>query len=877
MGLRTRLLRWTHWLRRSRVEKEVEREIASHLEFETRENLARGMAPEEASRAARVALGNVPLIREDVRAISGWQWPEQALQDARYGARALRRSAAFTGMSVATLALAIGATTAIFSVVYGILLRPLPVAEPDRLVRIVNIAYIGELLELRARARTLDVAAYGPPGDRTLTGLDEPLRLSVVAVTGDLLARLGRTPELGRGFRTEDELPGAEPSAILGHALWRQRFGADPATVGRTLLLDGVAHTVRGVMPPEFEFPAAGVDLWVPMTVDQTSRVGLWARTAYLVGRLRPGVRLEDATAEVRALGPQFSELFPWRMPEGHGTDVSLLTWREDRLGAVRPMLLLLLGAVAAVWLIGAVNLTNLQQVRAAARQRELGLRTALGAGRGRIVRQLLTESTLLSLLGGAVGLAIAYAGVPALVAFLPADVPRTGEIRVDAFVLGFAVLVSLATAIAAGTLPAVRAARSGQDAARSGLRGAAGGTSRRRLDVFVTVEIATAVMLVIGAALLARSLAEQMDVDLGFTPDQLVAAEVAPSPARHSSAALRLDFYSTLEQRLGALPFVREVGLATVFAPFGAGGGGSVFKIEGRPDPATEGGDWPWADLRTAVSSDYLSTLGVSIVEGRSFSDADTGSAQRVVLVSHRLASRWWPGTTAVGQRIQFPGSEGEADPWWMVVGVVADVRWQGPTSEGTTLYVPMAQHTGAMDAMSLIVRSSADSVLVADSLRGVVASVDSETPVHRIRAADELVAQAVSRPRFTTLVVLGFAALGVVLGMVGVYGVVAYAAASQRRDIGVRLALGATRSSVRARFVWQALAFAGAGVVIGEIGAAVLMPVLSSQLFGVSPRDPITYTAVPALFVVLAGIAAYLPARRATAVDPSVTLRVE
>ena len=877
MGIRTQLSRWSYWLRRNRVEREVEKEIASHLEFETRQNRERGMSPEEASRAARVALGNVSVIREDVRAVSGWRWPEQALQDVRYGARALKRSPGFTAMSVATLALAIGATTAIFSVVYGILLRPLPVPEPDRLVRIVNIAYIGELLEMRARARTLDVAAYGPPGDRTLTGLDEPLRLSVVPVTGDLLTRLGRTPVLGRGFRSEDERPGAEPSAVLGHALWRQRFGADPAIVGQSLLLDGLAHTVRGVMPPDFEFPAAGVDLWVPMTVDATSRVGLWARTAFLVGRLRPGATLDAATAEVRALGPQFGQLFPWRMPEGHGTDVSLRTWREDRLGAVRPMLLLLLGAVVAVWLIGAVNLTNLQQVRAAARQRELGLRTALGARSGRIVRQLLTENALLSLLGGAVGLSIAYAGVPALVALLPADVPRAGEIRVDALVLAFAVLVSLATAAAVGTLPAVRAARSGREAARSGLRGAGGGTSHRRLGVLVAVEIAAAVMLVIGAALLARSLAEQMNIDLGFTADRLVVAEVAPSPARHPNDALRLDFYSTLERRLRALPFVREVGLATVFAPFGAGGGGSVFKIEGRPDPATEGGDWPWADLRTAVSSDYLRTLGVSIVEGRPFSDADAGTAQRVVLVSQRLASRWWPGTTAVGQRIRFPGSEGEADPWRTVVGVVADVRWQGPTSEGTTLYVPMAQYGGAMDAMSVTVRSGADVALVADSLQGVVASIDSETPIHRIRAADELVAQAVSRPRFTTLVVLGFAVLGVVLGMIGVYGVVAYAAASRRRDIGVRLALGATRSSVRARFVRQALAFAGAGVVIGEIGAAALMSALSSQLFGVSPRDPTTYAAVPILFVALAGIAAYVPARRATAVAPSVTLRAE
>lgn len=590
MGFRTQLSRWWHPLRQRRVERDVEKEIASHLELETRQNLERGMAPEEASRAARVALGNVLLIREDVRAVSGWRWLEQALQDARYGARALRRSRGFTAMSVATLALAIGATTAIFSVVYGVLLRPLPVAEPDRLVRIVNIQYVGELLELRARARTLDVAAYGPPDDRTLTGLDEPLRLSVVSVTGDLLMRLGRAPELGRGFGSEDERPGAEPAAILSHALWRQRFGADPATVGQTLFLDGVVHTVRGVMPPDFEFPAAGVDLWVPMPVDVTSRVGLWARTALLVGRLRPGVTLDAATAEVRALGPQFGQLFPWRMPDDHGTAVSLRTWREDRLGEVRPMLLLLLGAVVAVWLIGAVNLTNLQQVRAAARQRELGLRTALGASRGRIVRQLLTENALLSLLGGAAGLSIAYAGVPALVASLPAEVPRAGGIRVDAFALGFAVLVSLATAVAAGTLPAVRAARSGQDAARSGLRGAAGGTPRRRLGVLVTVETAAAVTLVIGAALLARSLAERMSVDVGFTTDQLVVAEVAPSPVRHPNAALRLDFYWNLEERLRALPFVREVALATVFSPFGAGGGGSVFKIEGRPDPATEG-----------------------------------------------------------------------------------------------------------------------------------------------------------------------------------------------------------------------------------------------------------------------------------------------
>ena len=354
--------------------------------------------------------------------------------------------------------------------------------------------------------------------------------------------------------------------------------------------------------------------------------------------------------------------------------------------------------------------------------------------------------------------------------------------------------------------------------------------------------------------------------------------AEVAPSAARHPDDTARLGFYTALEQRLNALPFVRAVGLSTVFEPFGAGFGFSVFTIEGRPNPATEGGEWPSTDLRTAVSADYLTALGVPIVEGRAFTEADSSGAQRVVLVSRRLAETWWPGETAVGRRIQFPGSQGDADPWRTVVGVVADVRWQGPAGEqGTTLYLPLAQHLGAIDAMSVIVHASADPALVTDNLRAVVALLDAETPVSRIRAMGDVMAQAVSRPRFTTTLVLGFAVLGVFLGMIGIYGVIAYAAARRRRDIGIRLALGATRAGVRTRFVCHALAFASAGVVIGELAAAVLMSSLSSQLHGVSPWDPAAYLAVPALFALLAALAAYVPARRATALNPATVLRSE
>ena len=873
-----RLVRFLPWLRRRQAERDIRRELDLHLELETRQNVERGMSPEDASRAARAVLGSVPVIREDVGAVWTWRRLEHLVQDLRYGARILKRDSGFAAMSVATLALTIGATTAIFSVVHGVLLRPLPVADPDRLFRVLDIGYVGELLELRERARTFDVSGYRPPDDRTLTGLDEPLRVSVVTVTVDLPARLGRTPALGPGFRLADERPGAAPAAILSHTLWRERFGADPAIVGRMLPVDGVAHQVRGVMPPDFEFPSTGVDLWVPMTLDATNPIALWARSAILMGRLRPGATLESATEEIRALAPQFARSFPWRMPDGYGTRVGLRTWRDDRLGEVRPMLFLLLAAVAAVWLIGAVNLTNLQQVRGAARQRELALRAALGAGRGRVVRQLLTESVIVSLCGGALGLAAAYAGVPALAALLPADVPGVERIRVNGAVLGFTAALSLVTALVSGTLPAARAAAASADAARSAMRGSVGGMPGRRLGVFVTVEVAAAVALVIGAALLGRSLAAQLDMDLGYSGDRRAAAEVAPSPMRHPNDSAKVDFYTALERRLRTLPFVQAAGLSTVFEPFGAAAvGGSVFLIEGRPNPATDGGEWPWADLRTMVSADWLSTLGVSIVAGRPFTEDDVKGSQRVVLVSQRLAETWWPDTTAVGRRIRFPGSENEADPWRTVVGVVADVRWQGPASTGTTLYLPVTQHLGGIDEMSLVVRSSAAPELVTSSLRAAVAALDPETPVSRIRAVDDVMAQATRRPRVTTMLVLGFAVLGVVLGMIGVYGVVAYAAARQRRDVGIRLALGASRANVRARFVLQALAFAGAGVVIGETAAAVLMPSLSSQLFGVSPWDPVTYAAVPVVLLVLAGLAAWLPARRVSAVDPAAVLRAE
>ena len=865
-------------IRHARVEEELQRELDAHLDFETRKNIEDGMAPREAARAARAALGNVPVIREDVRGIWRWRWLDQLVQDVQVGIRSLIRSPGFTAVSVSTLAVTIGATAAIFSVVYGILLRPLPVSEPARLVRIVGIGYVGELLELRKRARTLDVSAYGQPGDRTLTSLGEPVRLNVVPVAGDLLARLGCPPVLGSGFRLDDERPDAEPAAVLSHTLWRERFGADPAVIGRTLLLDGVAHTVRGVMPPDFRFPSAGADVWVPMTVDPTSPVGQWARSAFLVGRLRPHVSLETAAAEIRALGSQFGRLFPWRMPDGYGTRTSLQTWDEDRLRDVRSMLLSLLAAVGAMWLIGAVNLVNLQQVRLAARRQELALRRALGAGRGRVIRQLLTESSLLSLSGGILGSAIVYGSVPVLVGFLPPETPGIDRIHVNSVVLGFAVVLSLLTALAAGAVAGTGASPVRADRGPSGFPQSVGGAPNRIVNGFVTVEIAAAVALVIGATLLAKSLGAQLAVDIGFTPDRLVMAEVAPPRVSYSTASAKLDFYAALERRLHALPFVDGVGLSSVFEPFGAADAGrSVFIVDGRPNPATQGGEWPWTDLRTAVSTNYLSLLGIPVLEGRSFTEEDVTCARRVVLVSESLAKTWWPGMTAIGARIRFPGSDGETQPWRTVVGVVADVRWKGPTTEDTALYLPLAQSVSPIEQVALLLKSSADLSPIMEGLKAVVAGLDSETPVSSVRAVDEVLGQAVSGPRLTTRLVAAFATLGVVLGLIGVYGVIAYTAARQRHDIGIHLALGASRGNIQTRFVRPALVSAAVGIVIGETGAAVLMSSMSSRLFGVSPWDPVTYLATPTVFIVLAGLAAYFPARRATAVDPVTLVREE
>src|SRR5688500_14336759 len=625
----------------------MQQEFRFHVGMESERLVRAGLPPAEARREATLAFGGFERHREDMRDGRGARWLEDLAMDVRYALRSLRRSPGFAVVAIATLALGIGANAAIFSVVDGVLFRPLPFSTPERLVAISGLGYKGELLQLRERSRTLDIEAIGVGAEFNVTGSGEPVRLEGANVSSGIFQLLGVTAAHGRTFQPGDDRPGAEPVVILGYGLWQRRFGGDPTVIDRNIQIDGIQRRVIGIMPPGTLVPSLSTELWVPLTLDPADATTLWSTSAgTLVGRLRPGASIDQAKAEVAALAPQMREHFPWDMPADYGATATAVPLREFMVGDMRSPLLILLGAVALVLLIACVNVANLLLARASSRTQETAVRSALGANRARLTRQHLTESLVLGLAGAAAGLVVGNAAVPLLVRMLPADTPRIDEITLDLRVLAFTLAVAIGSALIFGLLPALRASALALASGLSqGERGSAGSAVRRRLSsALVVAEVALAVVLVIGSGLMLKGFWRLANSDPGFRPENVVSATIAPPDFRYGTPAQRRELHSQLLGRLAALPGARETAVADR-VPFGGRAYGSVFVIAGRPHPARSGGEWPWADVRAAVSDGYFATLGVPLVRGRAFTAADRADAPGVAVISRSLAEKQWPG----------------------------------------------------------------------------------------------------------------------------------------------------------------------------------------------------------------------------------------
>ena len=870
-GVREYLRRLWGTVRRGRTDRDVEAELRLHLELAAEDARRRGDYAADAIRTPRLRAGTIPPAMEAMRDQRGLPWLEDLGRDVRYALNAVKRSPGFAAVAVLTLALGIGANSAIFSVVNAVLLRPLPYGEPDRLIS-SGALLAGEYLFFRDHTPSAgEMALYRGGVGLNLSNGGEAERLIGAQVAANFFSVLRVSAARGRGFLPAEERPGQNQVVVLSHALWRQRFGADPSVVGRDVEIDGVPRRVVGVMPPTFRFPSAATGLWIPYAFDPGNAAALWGggQRGQAVARLAPGATAAQAQAELRALAPELRQANTlWAFSPDFGANRDVVPLQDRLVGDVRTRLLIILGAVSFVLLIACANVANLLLARASARQHEVAIRHALGAGRGRIARQLLTESAVLGLLGGSAGFVLAFVSVPLLVSGLSADIPRVEEIAVDRWVLAFTMAAGLVTGLVFGAVPAIRSSGSGSSGSLKTATRGSGASLGRTAGLFVVGEIAVAVLLVIGAGLLIRSFAELLRVDTGFQPARILTARVTPPPGRYRDEVRTRELYADVLARIAALPGVQEVE-AVSHLPLVGGASGFAFEVEGKPYVNGTGAPTTGEHI---VTPGYLRVMGIPLREGRMLAETDRGTPA-VAVINETMARDYWPGEKAIGKRLKRVWN----NDWITVVGVVGDIKYSGLAKKvEPEIYSPFLQ-APARD-MSLVVRAAVqDPAALSGSLRQAVAAVDPMVPVSEIRTADQLLATSVETPRVTTLLLALFAAVALTLAAIGIYGVLSYSVSRRAREIGVRMALGARRGDVLRLVVGQALLLAGVGTVIGVAGAIATTRALDSLLFGVSRTDPLTFALVPVLLLGVACVAAYVPASRATRVDPTTALRLE
>jgi putative ABC transport system permease protein len=865
---------------RRRLYHDLSEEIQEHLDEKIEELVASGISRKEAAAAARREFGNLTLVQEDSRAV--WKWPslEEFLMDVRFGARTLRKSPAFTAIAVLTLALGIGANTAIFSLVNGILLVSLPYPKAERLVSVTGAYPQGALVAMREQMHTMDVAAYAEGHDFNLTGRDEALRLTGTLVSAELFSILGAQPELGRIFDQGEDNPGQDSYVILSHALWQQRFGSDATIIGRSIELEGVSRQVIGVMPAAFRFPSTKTQIWIPLHNDPRSIFHYWAGDFMpVIGRLRPDATLQQARTEIRMFQSHASALFPWPMPASWNADVSVVPLQNGMVADVRVRLLLLLAAVALVLLIACTNVANLTLSRAATREKEVAIRSAMGAGRQRILRQLLTESLLLASLGGLLGLVFAIEGLSLLKALLPADTPRLMDVRMDWRVLVFTGGLAILTGLVVGLAPALHISRGAlTESLKSAGRGAASSVSQRLRGGLVVGEIALAVLLVIAAGLMIRSFWALSHVNPGFRSEHILTARITPNESFCNDSIRCLAFYRNVLDQVQSFPGVSGAAFVNTL-PLGGRVSKRSLEVEDYVDPSGDIAPLFWLNI---VTPGYFRVMGIPLLSGRGFSDADV-SGTPVAVVTAETARRFWPNQNALGKHIRLLDDK----TWRTIVGVISDVRAydlqrNSPRWIDGTAYVPYNPTATLEDRrvpseMTVAIRTASDDSQIAAMLRDSLAALNHEVPVSEVKTMGAVVSEAVSAPASTTSLFVAFAALALLLGIIGIYGVLTFLVSQRTREIGVRIALGAQRADVLYLVMKEGARFSFAGIAVGLTGAFLATRLMSSELYGVSPLDPLTYIGVALVMAAVTLLACYVPTRRAMRVDPIVALRYE
>lgn len=860
------------------VEHDLAEELAAHVSLLTDAKVKSGMSAADARRAALVELGGVEQVKEEVRAgRSGFAF-ETFIMDVRYGLRALLKKPGFTITAVIALALGIGANTAIFSVVNGVMLRSLAYANPERIVMLwersvsreaqQNLVSPANFLDWQKLSTSFEDMAAVWDLRANLSGNDgEPEEVKVQCVSYPFFSALGVQPMIGRAFLPEEDRAGGNLVVIISHQLWQTRFGGDPAIVGKETTMNGRQRTIVGVMPPGFYFLDNQVKVWMPIGLDPAINYRETAgRFLRVVARLKPGISPQQAQGEMTGIAKQIEQANPVK---NLGWTVNVVPIHEQVVGEIRPILIVLLAAVAFVLLIACANVANLLLSRAASRQKELAVRAALGAGRIRLVRQMLTESVLLALVGGIVGVLLAYWGTHLLVAFGPDNIPRLSEIRIDPRVLVFTLAVSLLTGMLFGLVPAVQASRPDlNDALKEGTRGSTGGRSGTLRNAFVVAQVSLALVLLIGAGLMIRSFMRLQSVNTGFQPANVLTMRAQLPGKKYPEKHQIVDFFKQAQERIATIAGVQAVG-AISYLPLTGLASRDSFKLPGQPPfPA---GHEPGVEVRVVTPS-YFQAMGIPLLKGRLLNDRDVKEA-RVLLINETMAKRYFPNVDPVGKQLEIMWDGSGPDE---IVGVVGDVREGALNKEPEpAIYWSHARET--YSGMTLVIRANGDASRLALAVQKEIRALDPEQPVADVRTMQQVIARSIARPRFNTLLLAIFAGVALVLASVGLYGVMSYSATQRIHEVGIRMALGATRADIMRLVVGNGMLLTLVGIAIGIAASWGLTRLMQSFLFGIGTTDAVTFLGVSTLLVGVALIANYIPARKATRVNPVIALRYE